>query len=69
MSSMGAMYRGHSSHDREYLLDFLYGREAPTRLLQGREGAYTVLLKPAMLLYMVGMYLPGYCLVDVHCKK
>ena len=40
MSSMGAMYRGHSSHDREYVLEFLYGREAPTRLLQGREGTY-----------------------------
>ena len=67
MSSMGAMYRGNSSHDREYLLDFLYGREAPTRYCKVGK-VPTVLLKPAMLLYMVGMYLPGYCLVGVPTK-
>ena len=67
MSSMGAMYREHSSHDREYLLYCcMVGRHLPGYCKVGK--VPTVLLKPAMLLYMVGMYLPGYCLVDVPTK-
>ena len=50
MSSMVAMYRGHSSHDRGYLLYYcMVGRHLPGYCKVGK--VPTVLLKPAMLLY------------------
>ena len=50
MSSMVAMYRGHSSHDRGYLLYYcVVGRHLPGYCNVGK--VPIVLLKPAMLLY------------------
>ena len=50
MSSMVAMYRGHSSHDSGYLLYYcMVGRHLPGYCKVGK--VPTVLLKPAMLLY------------------
>ena len=55
MSSMVAMYREHSSHNREYLLYYcMVGRHLPDYYKVGK--VPTVLLKPAMLLY--GMDVP-----------
>ena len=50
MSSMVAMYREYSSHDRGYLLYYcMVGRNLPGYCKVGK--VPTVLLKPAMLLY------------------